>query len=120
MTLAELILAFGLLVPIIVVVVGLFPYSHVVARRASDVQTGFDLACNQVERLRAGDFDTIVSSTSTVQGAHGVIYTVEVDIQPAIPGQKTVTLKKVAVVVRWIARQAERVQLDTVVARMAP
>lgn len=117
---AELILAFGLLVPIIVVVVGLFPYSHVVARRASDLQTGFDLACSQVERLRAAPFEDLASTASTVHGPHGVVYTVQVNVQPAVPGQKTVTLKKVSVVVLWLARRSERVQLDTVVARTAP
>lgn len=116
-TLAELLVALGILVPVIVVAVGIFPYAHVANRRASDLLGAYDFACQQMELARNTSFDSLASSTAT-QTVRNVQYTCQMTVSNYDAGDNPVMLKSITVLVTWQTKESESLELDTIVPRI--
>lgn len=104
-TLAELLAALMILAPVLVVVVGLFPYAHSINRRAWALGTAQELARSRMEQLRrdpeAGSQKTTLEHTE---------FTITSTVQP----YAGLELEQCSVEVRW--NDAERYQLVGLVA----
>lgn len=105
-------MAFGVLVPIVVVAVGIFPFAHVLNRRAWDMSAAYDIARTELEQLRATDFDELPSSRTATEEHRGTVFTCTTTVTT-----QNSLLKKISVTVTWQLKKAESLQLDTLVAK---
>lgn len=99
-TLAELLAALMVLAPVLVVVVGLFPYAHSINRRAWALGTAQELARSRMEQLRRHPVATTAKST-----LDGTEFTVTARFEP----YRGLELQQCSVEVRW--NDDERYQL---------
>jgi len=104
--------AFGVLVPIVVVAVGIFPFAHVLNRQAWDTSAAFDIARTEIEQLRATAFDDLPASGSFTEEHRGTVFTCTATVT-----KKNSLLKKVTVKVTWQLKKTESLQLDTLLAK---
>lgn len=104
----EVLIALAMLIPVIVLVAGLFPYSFSVDRKAWNKRTAQSLARSAVERCRGVKFSDLVDFTEThppEAGQTGPTFTVEVTVTslPSDPSNPTSEAreKKIACKVSW-------------------
>lgn len=95
--LAEFLVALAILIPVLVVTTGMFPYYHLINYRARCIAQAALLAQAETERLRALPETGLVDSTRSVTGDR-VQYTVASKILPTDGAR----LKRVEVDVTWI------------------
>ena len=122
-SLAEILVAFGVIVPVIMVAIGIFPFSHLLNHQAADLANGWDLARSQLEVARNTQFDAIPPSAQGGSTVDGTEFTWQ--LTSAAQGvQNPVTLKKISVVVSWkiqqsrkSAPQTKQIQLDSLVVK---
>ncbi len=111
-------MALGILVPIVVVAIGIFPFSHVINERSWQLMSANDIARTQLERVRGMDFDSIPASSSIAETRRNTEFTGTVTA--AAQGvQGTVILKKITVTVTWQGSRTETLRLDTLVMKPA-
>ncbi len=104
LALTEVLLALALLIPVIALVAGLFPYSFSVDRKAWNKRTAQSLGRSAIERCRGTKFDELVSFTQThppEAGQGGPTYTVRVDVTSLPFDSPDVREKKVNCRVSW-------------------
>lgn len=118
-TLVELVVAFGILVPIVVVALGIFPFSHVLNRQAWALAAAYDIALTRIEDARGQDFDSLVPSSTTQEEREGIVYTCTTTVSAYGVSVNPVRLKKVTVVVSWTDKHAEQIRMDSLLARTA-
>lgn len=99
-SLGELLVALTVLIPIMLVLLGVFPFAYGMNQKAGELIDVQELARDRVERLRATPFADLVSYTETIErGKTQLQLTVTVSDFP--PGQGTVRQKKADVVLDW-------------------
>lgn len=64
---AEVLLALSLVIAVVVLIAGIFPYSYQVDQKAWQKSSAQRLAASELERLRAADFDSLAGSSNTVR-----------------------------------------------------
>jgi type II secretory pathway pseudopilin PulG len=117
-TLVEIIVAFAILIPLITVVVGIFPYASHITHRAGELATANDLATQALEQARAAMATAIPTSSTQKIDLNGINYSVVVTVQPFYPGSQPPPLYKVSTVVQWQTQQSYRIELDSILTRL--
>jgi hypothetical protein len=114
--LAEVLVALGVIVPVIVVAVGIFPFSWLVGQQASSLSFAQDVAAARIESARATAFDEIASSRAeVVRDTRGNDYQCVTTATP-----QGSMLKRLTVTVTWTDKKSERLQIVTCLVRTAP
>ncbi|MBI3928955.1 MAG: hypothetical protein HY319_25660 [Armatimonadetes bacterium] len=109
--LAEILISLGALIPVILVLAGLFPYSYWVGQSAHHRLDAHDIARTQLELARAADFSTLEDNEFS-ESRGGIDYRIVLDVSPAA------SRKQVVVTVTWgDAQPGERVALASSVPR---
>lgn len=116
-SLAEVLVAVAVLVPVVVVTLGILPYSHLIDRRAWSMALAEDVALAQMEEARATDFDALPASRSFRETRDGLELEGEVTCR-AVDAGPPVLLKHLTVTVRWKLQREERLVRDTLIARI--
>lgn len=125
--LAEVLIALALLVMIIVMVAGLFPYSFSVDRHAWNQRTAQSLARSAIEEARGRRFDDLVNSTHSVlkkgpwEDTAGTQFAVDVrvDVEPAGTPSADAREKTVLCKVSWHSKNRDEfVTIEGKVAKM--
>lgn len=121
--LAEVLIALALLIPVIVMVAGLFPYSFSVDKEAWNQRTAQSLARSALEEARGTRFDDLVDFERSLL-KDGTTYRVAVRVvdvhqDPADPTRPVIE-KSVTCEVSWPRKHgAERpLRLETTVAKL--
>ena len=99
--LTEVLIALALLIPVVVLVAGLFPYSFSVDRKAWNERSAQSLARSEIEECRGRKFEDIPALTNLVVVKDGTTFSIETrvdDISP--PGRE----KDVKCTVTWPAK----------------
>ncbi len=104
--LAEFLVALAILIPVLVITTGMFPYCHLVNYKARCISQAALLAQAETERLRNLTETTLVSGTRTVAGDR-VEFTVSTKITPTGAAR----LRKAEVDVAWIDQHYQVVTL---------
>jgi hypothetical protein len=96
MSLAELLVALGVLVPVLVVALGIFPFSHLLNHQAADLDNAYDLARSAIESARNLPFDSIPAGPTSNQVAFdGTVFVYSLSSAPYGPAaQNPIGLKK--------------------------
>lgn len=113
--LSELLVAVAVLIPVAVVTVGLFPYAHMVDRRAWALSQAENAARSRLEALRAMDFEDLPAVEASQETRDGFDYRVEVTTSP-----ESDLVRRASVVVRWNTGREEEYRLDSLLIRTAP
>lgn len=116
MSLAEVIVAVGILGTLTAVAVGIFPFSHSVNQQAWDLVTAQQLGASQLEQLRGQPFDKLPASATATRTVRNVLFTCAVTTA-AFGTQNPVNLKKCSAVVTWTTREPQTLTLDTLLVR---
>jgi Tfp pilus assembly protein PilV len=118
-SLAELLVALTVLIPIMLVLLGVFPFAYGMNQKAGELIEMQEIARDRVERLRATPFGDLASSTENlILGNTPVRVTVTVTDFPA--GQTTVRQKKADVALDWSnGRGAQHFELSTLLYKWA-
>ncbi|MEW6283642.1 MAG: hypothetical protein AB1758_33835 [Candidatus Eremiobacterota bacterium] len=111
-SLAELVVALGVLIPVLIVTTGLFPYVHLANRQARSLVHATDLARSQFERLRGTPFDDLVSGNSVTR-VDRVEFLISTRVEPG-PADD---LRRVTVTVTWTLRRPEQLIVRGVLVR---
>lgn len=113
----EILIALAMLVPVIVLVSGLFPYSFSVDRRAWNQRTAQSLARSALEEARGVRFDTLASfSRQAVR--QGTRFNVSVEVS-SVGTPPDVREKDVTCTVSWpIKNGTDSLVLETKVAKL--
>lgn len=127
----EILIALGVLIPVMVIVGGMFTFSFSVDRRAWNQRTARSLARSALEEVRGREFAVMASSTSVWPPAGmpaaeraklasgGTEFTIEVTVDPSGPVDDTVQQRQVRSVVTWRGKNGdERLEAETTVARV--
>lgn len=115
-TLAEILIALSVLVPVIVVMVGVFPYSYLNTRRAGRLTAAYDLGRAQLEALRATEFDRLPDELQVVRDVEGTRFTCLVRCGP-VDGLEPTGIKNLTVSVTWDDGKPQRLSFETMSAR---
>ncbi|HXE73520.1 MAG TPA: hypothetical protein VNO81_12745 [Candidatus Nitrosotenuis sp.] len=115
-SLGEVLIALAVLVPVIVVTMGMFPFSHAIDRRAWAIAQAEDLARTHLERARAQEFDSVPEAYDFTEQRDGLTFTGRFTSRDYDPGSPS-RLKKISVLVTWRLGRSEQFQLDSLVAR---
>lgn len=95
--LAEFLVALAILIPVLVITTGMFPYCHLVNYKARCISQAALVAQAETERLRTLSDADLVDSTRSVSGDR-VEFTVTTDITPTGAAR----LRRAEVDVAWI------------------
>jgi type II secretory pathway pseudopilin PulG len=117
-TLIELIVSIGVLIPVIVVAVGIFPYASVTNARAAALLAAYDFASAQLESARNVNWQDMPQSGTASTVANNITYQSTLTVTPYFANDPAPTLLRLQVIVTWQTRQPERLELDTIVARV--
>lgn len=125
----ELVVAVGIFATAFLLLLGVFPTATRAIRQANEYLTASYLAEQEIELVRAMDYDAIVAVSPrdvTVQTTNRGItvdtrYTIEVDvseIDPKNPDQILIDsgLKRIRVLVSWTHEQIRKLEVSTYVA----
>ncbi len=125
----ELVVAVGIFATAFLLLLGVFPTATRAIRQANEYLTASYLAEQEIELVRAMDYDAIVAVSPrdvTVQTTNRGItvdtrYTIEVDvseIDPKNPDQILIGsgLKRIRVLVSWTHEQIRKLEVSTYVA----
>lgn len=112
MVLTEAVVALAALIPIVIILIGIFPYAYSVDQTAWQRVGAQDLAVSALAQARQSDFDSLSSSSRLAQ-VEGIDYTVEVTVTPT-PSSGTARKKAVLVEVSWqTPRRREVMSIET-------
>ena len=112
----ELLVCLTVLVPIILVLIGVFPFAYAMDHKAADFIEAQEVARDQLETLRARPFDEVSSfSTPIRRGKLDLTATATVDDWPS--GQNPVRQKRVQLQVSW---RGEHYRVTAYLYRWAP
>lgn len=114
-SLGEVLVSFGILMPVMVVLVGLFPVSHLWNHRAWKVAAAHDLALHRLETLRAMPFDEVPATSTETAERQGTPFRTTTRATLREPKQG-IPLKRVVVTVTW---GSESLTYETLLARVA-
>ncbi len=110
----ELLVSLTVLVPIILVLIGVFPFAYGMDHKAGDFIEAQELARDELEQLRTLPFEDVVSKVSTVQrGSLELRVSRTVSLQP---GDKRI--RRVDLDVQW--RGSEHFRLSSYLYGWAP
>lgn len=116
--LSEALVAVGSLLPLIVVMIGIFPFAYSLDEAAAHRLTATDLAREALEGARASRFDDVSSATSQVVD-DGTTYVVQSVVRP-LPDAAAPLKKELTVTVRWkTGWRLHSVTVETVLPRLA-
>lgn len=105
----ELLVSLTVLIPIMLVLIGVFPFAYGMDHKAADFSEAQEVAKDQLETLRATPFKDVASSSS-VQTRGNLELKVQVTVTPWPAGQPVVRQKRVDVQVFW---RTEKMLLTT-------
>ena len=111
----ELLVSLTVLIPVMLVLIGIFPFAYSMDHKAADSSEAQEVAKDQLETLRAKPFHE-VASFSSVQTRGNLELTVQVTVTPWPAGQPVVRQKRVDVKVLW---RNEKMLLTTYLYRWA-
>lgn len=115
--LIEAVVALAALIPIVIILIGIFPYAYSVDQTAWQRVGAQDLAVSALAQARQHDFDSLVSSTSQAQ-LEGIDYTVDLTVTPT-PTTGVARKKAVLVQVSWqTPRRREVLAIETRLVRL--
>jgi len=104
-SLLEVLILSASLIPVLLILISLFPYAYGLNGSARALATAQELAQTELERLRAAEFEALAPSVSK----HGD-FAVEVGLANHPPVQNPVRQKKATVTVRWGREKSLQVQ----------
>ena len=110
----EVLMAMLILVPVAVVVIGLFPYAHTLNQRGWALGIAHHLAVSEMEKVRSGSFDS-ATGVSYTQSERSITFQVTTTVTPV-----SSCLKKVSADVTWQFQQPQRFHVTSQIARMGP
>lgn len=116
LTLSEILVAMAVLIPVAVVTVGMFPYAHMVDRRAWALSQAEDVGRSRLERVRTIAWDRLPASETFTETRDGTEFQGVLTLSPA-PGLSPDLARRVTVTISWRTSRAESLRLDTLVAR---
>ncbi len=129
--LTEILIALSILIPVMVIIGGMFTYSFSIDRRAWNERTARSLARSAIEAARGQKFEDMRSATSTWPPAGlpasersklasgGTDYNVALTVDPDGHVDETVKQRLVRCVVTWRGKNGEeRIETETTVARV--
>lgn len=119
LTLSEIVVAMAVLIPVVVVTAGMFPYAHMVDRRAWALSHAEDVGRSRLERVRATAWDRLPATETFTETRDGTEFQGVLTLAPA-PGLSPDLARRVTVTVTWRTSRAETLRLDTLVARTDP
>jgi hypothetical protein len=118
--LAELLVSLGVVVPVAMVAVGIFPFGWLVNQQSICLDAAHDVARSQLEATRTIDFDSIPASQSgCVRDPRGTDYNYTVVAASYGPVTNPLMRKQITVTVTWNDRKPEQLQLITILVRTA-
>ena len=115
-SLVEVIVAIGVLVPVIIVALGIFPFSHIINHRCWDIVAASDLAQQQLEQLRSTSFDKLPATGTATSTQEGVDFQCNVTVVP-YGAPSPLLLKKATARVTWHIQKDESLQFDTLIVK---
>lgn len=98
----ELLVSLTVLIPVMLVLIGVFPFAYSMDHRAADFIQAQEIARDQLESLRARPFADVSGYASTLRRG-SVDYKLVVTVESWPPGQNPVRQKRVGVSVNWRA-----------------
>lgn len=104
-SLLEVLILSASLIPVLLILISLFPYAYGLNGQARALATAQELAQTELERLRTVEFDTLAPATAR----HGD-FAVEVALADHPAVQNPVRQKRATVTVRWGRDQTLQVQ----------
>jgi type II secretory pathway pseudopilin PulG len=113
-TLPEVLIGLLVLIPVAVVVVGMFPYAHTIDARAWALSTAQSLAESELETQRSVSFNA-VNNTSYHHLDRGMDFLVNVSVTPVDAQLWSVTSN-----VTWQFQRQNSFHLTTYIAKTAP
>lgn len=103
--LTEVVIALALLIPVVVLVAGMFPYSFSVDRSAWTRRAAQNLARLQLEAMRAKSFDSVASLVGS-QRVDNVEFLYQVEVSDI--GSPPVREKRVICRVNWAVKNGQK------------
>jgi type II secretory pathway pseudopilin PulG len=114
--LTEVLIALALLIPVVVIVAGLFPYSFSVDRKAWNQRTAQSLARSALEEARGQEFDSLDSFQRSVT-KDGTTFQVELSVNAL--GAPDVREKDLVCTVSWPRKNGvDTLRLESKVAKL--
>lgn len=99
-SLIEVLVAATVLVPLMLVLLGIFPFAYGMNHKAAELTDVQEVARDQLEQLRAQDFDSLADSQ--IQLSRDTLQlNVSVHVEAYPTGQATVRQKRADVLVSW-------------------
>lgn len=119
-TLAEILVCVATLIPVVLILVAVFPFAYGLDHSAWERLQAQELLRTQLETLRANDFEQLANYTAQLSRA-GTDYTTEVQIDPWPVGQARLIQKRATVTVSWhTTKGPQSAQLQTALFKWAP
>lgn len=103
-SLAELLVCIAALIPVLLVLIGVFPFAWGIDHRAWERLDAQEIARAQIEQNRTADFDSLPATTSVSETRGAIQYqtTSVIDVFPT--GQSPVVQKRCTITVTWQAK----------------
>ena len=109
LSLAEIILCLSLVVAVLVLIAGIFPFSYKVDQKAWKLSSAQRIASSTLERLRGQEFDTLAGGFAVVQ-VEQVPFEVTVTVSDSTP--PPVKSKSVICEVQWETKNGRETYLQ--------
>lgn len=117
---AELLVCTSVLIPILLVLLGIFPFAYGTDRKAAELIDAQQIAKDHIERLRAQSFEDLMSySHSETRG--NIQLEVQVRVLDFPPGQAIVRQKRADLKISWRTKLGPgRYEISTYLQHWAP
>lgn len=99
-TAAELLVCATVLIPVMLVLIGVFPFAYGMDHKAAELVDAQEIARDHLEKLRGAPFDQVASYNVTEKRGNMQL-DVKVEVADSPPGQAPVRQKRADVTVRW-------------------
>jgi hypothetical protein len=109
----EILISFSILVPVALVVIGLFPAAHAITQRGWALTNAQHLAETELEKARCQNFDSLAGETVSLT-QRGMTFQVVTQVLLVDNNSKTVSCQ-----VTWQFQQAQTFQVSSQIVRMA-
>lgn len=109
----ELLVSLTVLVPVILVLIGVFPFAYGMDHKATDFIEAQEIARDELEKMRALPFDDVVSGSFSVTRGR-----LELKVSRAVTATPEKRMKQVDLDVQW--RGAEHFRLSSYLYKWAP
>lgn len=119
-TAAELLVSATVLIPIMLVLIGVFPFAYGMDHKAAELVDAQELARDHLEKLRDTPFDDLAGYT-VIEKRGNMDLEVKVLVSDSPPGQTPVRQKRADVTVSWRHKLGpEKLETAALLYRWAP